>query len=200
MEGIDWSDLAQDPLQQFASWFRDAERAQIPLHDAMTLATATPHGRPSGRIVLLKRLDERGFVFTTNGASRKGDELRANPHGCLVFHWPLLERQVRVEGPVETAGETLSDELFAERPRESQLGAWASDQSRVIDNRDALLARLAQVRERFAGAVPRPPRWGAFRLIPESVEFWHKRDFRLHDRLRFQRDAGGSWRRERLSP
>ena len=182
-----------DPLQQFRGWF-DAGGV-----DFVALATASSSGAPSARMVLLKGADERGFVVFTNYASRKGRDLTENPRAALLFHWPQLGRQVRVEGPVERIGGDESDAYFATRPRGGQLAAWASRQSEPIESREALEARFAELDAAHPGDVPRPPHWGGFRLVPETYEFWEHRDNRLHDRLRYRRD-GGEWAIERLSP
>ena len=167
----------------------------------MTLATATPDGRPSARMVLLKGVDARGFAFFTNYESRKGAELAANPRAALVFFWVQLERQVRVEGRVERLSAEESDAYFASRPEGSQLGAWASQQSAVLPDRGPLEARYEELRAQYEGQeVPRPTFWGGFRVVPETVEFWQGRVNRLHDRLRYRRQDDGSWVIERLSP
>jgi pyridoxamine 5'-phosphate oxidase len=166
----------------------------------MTLATTAPDGRPSARAVLLKGLDPRGFVFYTNLESRKSTELFANPHAALCFLWKSLNRQVRVEGPVEQVGDDEAEAYFASRPRDSQIGAWASDQSRPLESRAALERRVEEFSHRFGeGSVPRPAYWSGFRVVPQCVEFWQERPFRLHDRLLFIREGEG-WRRERLFP
>jgi pyridoxamine 5'-phosphate oxidase len=166
----------------------------------MTLATTAPDGRPSARAVLLKGLDPRGFVFYTNLESRKSTELFANPHAALCFLWKSLNRQVRVEGPVEQVGDDEAEAYFASRPRDSQIGAWASDQSRPLESRAALERRVEEFSRRFGeGSVPRPAYWSGFRVVPQRVEFWQERQFRLHDRLLFIREGEG-WRRERLFP
>ena len=198
--GLTEADADADPLLQFRAWFDQARAAGALDADAMVLATATPDGRPSSRVVLLKGLDERGFAFFTNYHSRKGCELAANPRAALNFYWPELERQVRAEGAVETMTPAESDAYFRIRPRDSQLGAWASPQSELLADRAELEARLAEVAARFAGGeVPRPPHWGGCRLVPEAVEFWQGRPGRLHDRLLYTRTPGG-WRRQRLAP
>jgi pyridoxamine 5'-phosphate oxidase len=194
-------EVAADPLAQFTRWFDEALAALVPEPNAMTLATVAPDGRPAARIVLLKGFDAGGFDFYTNTESRKGRELAATPYAALVFWWPLLERQVRIEGAVVPVPEALADAYFQTRPRESQLGAWASPQSQPLDDRAVLEQRLADVTARYEGqAVPRPPRWGGYRVVPTCIEFWQGRPGRLHDRLCFQRQDDGSWSLERLAP
>jgi pyridoxamine 5'-phosphate oxidase len=198
--GFSEQDLAADPVEQFRRWFAEAGEAGERLPETVVLATATTDGVPSARAVLLKGVDARGFVVFTNHESRKGRELDANPHAALVFLWPTLGRQVRVEGPVERIGRDEVEDYFATRPRGSQLGAWASPQSTVIPNREALDALVAAAEERFADAeIQAPPFWGGYRVRPEAVEFWHHQDDRLHDRLRYRRDGDG-WTVERLAP
>jgi len=168
---------------------------------AVTLATADARGRPSARVVLLKGVDAGGFVFYTNRESQKGRELAENPFAGLCFLWPALGEQVRVEGAVEVVPDAESDAYFASRPRESQLGAWASDQSRPLESRDALLARLRALESRYADAVvPRPAHWGGYRIVPSRIEFWKEGAFRIHDRDVYRRDAGAGWRLEKLYP
>ena len=194
-------DLLGDPYEQFGLWFAAARAAGLAEPNAMTLATASPDGRPSARTVLLKGFDEHGFVFFTNYESRKGRELEANPRAALVIHWAPLERQVLVEGSVGRVSAEESDEYYASRPLGSRLGAWASPQGQEIESREVLEQRLADVTERFAGGhPPRPPYWGGFRLEPQAIEFWQGRPSRLHDRLRFERAPGGGWVTRRLSP
>jgi pyridoxamine 5'-phosphate oxidase len=190
-----------DPLEQFRVWLEEAQKAQ-PLHpDAMTLATATPDGKPSARMVLLRGFDHRGFVFHTNYGSRKAREMLANSQAALVFYWSILDRQVRVEGKVERISPEESDAYFQTRPRGSQLGAWASDQSAVLRSREALDQHMLELEAKYQGQeVPRPPFWGGFRVVPESIEFWQGQLNRLHDRLRYRKNADGSWILERLSP
>ncbi|HEU4405205.1 MAG TPA: pyridoxamine 5'-phosphate oxidase [Polyangiaceae bacterium] len=191
-----------DPFAQFRRWFDEAlGNAAVAEPNAMTLATIDRQGYPAARTVLLKGFDERGFVFYTNYESAKGRELAANPRAALVFFWAALERQVRVTGAVGYTSDEESDAYFASRPRGSQLGAWASTQSAPVSGRPELEARLAETVARFGdGPVPRPPRWGGYRLTPDAVEFWQGRPDRLHDRLRYVRGEGGLWRVERLCP
>jgi pyridoxamine 5'-phosphate oxidase len=188
-----------EPLVPFARWLEDAWKGEPNAH-AMTLATVAGDGRPSLRAVLLKGFDERGFVFYTNLESRKARELDAHPYAALCFHWKSLARQVRIEGPAEAVAGEEADAYFATRPRDSQLGAWASDQSRVLESRAVLEARLEEFTRRFEGViVERPAFWSGFRVVPERVEFWQERPSRLHDRLLFMR-TGDGWRRQRLYP
>jgi pyridoxamine 5'-phosphate oxidase len=199
--GLIEADADPDPLRQFRLWLDQALAAGVHEPTAMVLATATPDGRPSARVVLLKGLDEHGFTFFTNYSSRKGQELTVNPRAALTFFWPQLERQVRVEGAVAAVTSAESDDYHRSRPRDSQLGAWTSEQSEVIASRSVLEDRLAGLRSRFgSGDVPRPPYWGGYRLVPESVEFWQGRPARLHDRLFYLRTPPGDWQRVRLAP
>jgi len=194
------SDLADDPLEQFRRWFADARESELAAPEAMALATATPSGAPSVRMVLLKGADESGFTFFTGYVSRKAGELDANPHAALLFHWAPLGRQVRVEGTVERVPAEESDAYFATRPRGAQLAASASRQSSVLESRDELDRRVSELARDHEGRdVPRPEHWGGYRLVPEAYEFWQHRDDRMHDRFRYERVAG-AWRLERLSP
>ena len=196
---MDERDLDPDPMVAFRAWFREAEDA-VPRADAMTLATATADGRPSARVVLLRGLDERGFVFFTNRESRKGIELLENPHVALVFHWWELGRQARIEGVVEEVNSAESESYWETRPRASRLAAWASPQSQPIGARTELDGLYAEADARFDDAgVPLPPFWGGYRVVPETLEFWTHRENRLHDRILYERTAAG-WRRERLAP
>ncbi len=197
--GLREQDCDPSPTQQFAKWFQDALKANLPDPNAMTLATCPPGGRPSARIVLLKGLDQRGFTFFTNYLSRKGHDLAANPMASLVFFWPEIERQIRIEGKVEKVTPAESDEYHRTRPRGSQLGAWCSEQSEVVAGREVLEARLRELEQKYPDEVPRPPHWGGYRLVPDMIEFWQGRPNRLHDRIRY-RIANAVWIMERLSP
>jgi pyridoxamine 5'-phosphate oxidase len=189
------------PFRQFDVWFREAAASAPFDPTAMSLATVGPDGRPSARMVLLKGFDEQGFVFFTNYESRKGRELAQAPYAALVLHWPHMERQVRIEGSVTPTPAEESDAYFATRPRKSQLGAWASAQSRVIAGREVLEQRFAELTAQHEGRdVPRPPHWGGFRLAPTSIELWQGRRDRLHDRLLYRLEGDGRWVKERLSP
>jgi pyridoxamine 5'-phosphate oxidase len=190
-----------DPLERFAEWYEDAMAAGLAEPNAMAIATAGAGGEPSVRFVLLKGIDARGIQFFTNYESRKGRELAANPRAAAAVYWQPLQRQVRLAGPVEVLSDEESDAYYASRPRGSRLGAWASPQGRPIPDRAWLEARVAEADARFPGEeVPRPPHWGGYRLVPDSVELWQGRESRLHDREHFTREPGGGWRSERLSP
>ena len=183
--------MADDPLASFDAWLKEAEQSEPNDPNAMALATADAEARPSVRMVLLKGHDDRGFVFYTNRDGRKAGELAANSHAALLFHWKSLRRQVRVEGAVSIVSDAESDAYFASRSRASQIGAWASDQSRPLDNRATFEARYAEVEARFPGAVPRPPFWGGYRVAPERIELWEDRPGRLHHRRLFTRTDDG---------
>ena len=199
---LDEADAAPDPFAQFDRWFKEALAAKLPEPNTMTLATVGDDGRPSARIVLIKGVDERGFVFFTNYESRKGRDLAAHPHAALLFYWIELERQVRIEGRIEKTSADESDRYFASRPLGSRIGAWASEQSAVIDSRATLEAREKAVAERYGENPPRPPHWGGYRVVPDAIEFWQGRPSRLHDRLLYTRDAAAAsgWTISRLSP
>ncbi|MFD9337803.1 pyridoxamine 5'-phosphate oxidase [Streptomyces sp. NPDC060028] len=193
--------LAEDPLRQFAEWFRQATDAHLFEPNAMVVSTATPDGRPSSRTVLLKQFGERGFVFFTNYGSRKGREIDANPYVSLLFPWHAIARQVIVTGTATRIGRDETAAYFRSRPHGSQLGAWASEQSRVIDSRAELDRRYAELEARYPQGeqVPVPPEWGGVRVVPDAVEFWQGHENRLHDRLRYVAE-GDKWRLERLCP
>ncbi|HEY7614827.1 MAG TPA: pyridoxamine 5'-phosphate oxidase [Gemmatimonadales bacterium] len=197
---LDQRDVSPDPIAQFAAWFAEARAAEAEEVNAMVLATATPDGIPSARVVLLKEFDERGFVFFTDYRSRKGVELEANPRAALVLCWSELERQVRISGRVTRTSVEESEAYYRTRPLGSRLGAWVSHQSQPIPSRQSLEAGLRDVEQRFAaGDVPLPPYWGGYRVLPEAIEFWQGRENRLHDRIRYLRTDGG-WKIERLAP
>ena len=194
------ADLAPDPLDQFRRWYAEAGDA-VGMPEATALATATPDGAPSVRMVLLKRFDERGLVFHSHYTSRKGRELEANPHAALLFHWSPLGRQVRIEGRVERVSEEDSDAYFATRPRDAQLGALASRQSDPLGSRAELYERLAELEgDLKGGPVERPATWGGFLVVPSAWEFWQHRESRLHDRFRYELEPSGAWRLDRLFP
>lgn len=197
---LDESHSASVPLLQFERWLEEALMAKLPEPTAMTLATCTPEGRPSTRVVLLKECDARGLVFYTNYESRKGQELATNPQAALQFHWVALERVVRIEGRVERVSAAESDAYFRTRPLDSRIGAWASPQSRVIASRVVLVTEAARIGASYMLDPPRPPHWGGYRLVPDTFEFWQGRKSRLHDRLRYTRQDDTPWLRERLAP
>jgi pyridoxamine 5'-phosphate oxidase len=198
---LDEAEVSRDPIEQFAQWFGDAQTAGVPEANAMTLATADPSGAPAARVVLLKSFDWQGFSFYTNYDSRKGRDLAANPRAALCLFWQPLERQVRIEGSVERVGREESERYFHARPRQAQIGAWVSQQSRPITSRAELERLEAELQKRFGdGPVPLPEYWGGFRVVPHAIEFWQGRPSRLHDRLLYTRSDSGAWTIQRLSP
>jgi pyridoxamine 5'-phosphate oxidase len=196
------ANINPNPFHQFAQWSQDVRAAGVSEQDtiSMTLATATRFGLPSARIVLLKSFDERGFVFYTNYNSRKGNELEENARACLLFYWPALWRQVRIDGTVERVSEEESDEYFHSRPLGSRIGAWASEQSTAIQDRSVIEKRFEEFSQKFGEDVPRPPHWGGYRVKPGVIEFWQGQDNRLHDRLQYALQDNGAWLIERLAP
>jgi pyridoxamine 5'-phosphate oxidase len=201
MEGLDENQINRDPIQQFQVWFDEAIAAKLPMPDAMSLATVTPDCRPTSRMVLLKQVDGYGFVFFTNYESAKAKQLETNPYAALVFYWPQLERQVRVEGKVTKTSAEESAAYFRTRPRESQIGAWASPQSEVIAAREVLEQRAREVAELYCDRdVDCPAHWGGFRLTPDRIEFWKGRVGRLHDRILYELQPDDSWTIKRLAP
>ena len=196
------NNIDANPIRQFQKWFDEVRAHGVSEQDAtsMTLATSDKSGQPSARIVLMKSFDDRGFVFFTNYHSRKGKELSENPRAGLLFYWSELWRQVRIEGDIEKISAAESEEYFQSRPVGSKLGAWASNQSEVVDTREILEARFAELQKRFGEDVPRPEHWGGYRLRPDSIEFWQGRENRLHDRLRYRFKEDGGWLVERLGP
>ncbi len=198
--GLSESDVNPEPVEQFRRWFEEALAADLHEPNAMIVATASPDGLPSARVVLLKGFDDRGFVFYTNYEGRKGRELEENPRAALLFYWGELERQVRIEGTASRVSEEESDAYYAGRPRGSRLGALASEQSRVVGSREVLEGRIRTLEAEYEGRdVPRPAFWGGYRVEPEAMEFWQGRENRLHDRLVYRRGDGG-WKMERLQP
>lgn len=189
-----------DPILQFKHWMDEALSAEVPEANAMTLATVNAAGQPSARIVLIKGVDARGFVFFTNYDSHKGQDLEANPRAALLFHWIELERQVRIEGRVEKLPQAESDAYYESRPLDSRIGAWASEQSRELSGRAVLIGRAAKYAAQFGMNPPRPPHWGGYLVIPEVIEFWQGRPSRLHDRIVYARQPDGGWRLARLAP
>jgi len=199
--GLTEEDISQNPFEQFRHWFEQALESQILEPNAMTLATVNEAGKPTARIVLLKNLDEKGFVFFTNYESKKGKNIAVNPFGCLVFLWGELERQVRVEGKIEKITPEESDQYFHSRPIGSQLGAHISPQSQIIPNREYLDKRLQEVAQKYHNqTIPRPSHWGGYRLVPDAIEFWQGRENRLHDRLEYRLNDNKQWQIVRLAP
>ncbi len=192
--------VAADPYAQFTLWFDEALRAEVLDPNAMTVATASADGRPSARVVLLKAYDADGFVFFTNYGSRKARDLDENANAMLLFYWPQLDRQAMISGTVERTSREESETYFLSRPVESRLGAWASQQSTVIESREVLEQRVVELREKYGEDVPLPPFWGGFRVRPERFEFWQGRQSRLHDRIEYRRASGAEWQIVRLSP
>ena len=197
---LDVADIDRNPFRQFETWFQQAVDAQLPEPNTMTLATVDSRGRPSARIVLIKGVDERGFVFFTNYESRKGRELAANPYASLLFYWIELERQVRIEGRIVKTSAEESDTYFASRPLGSRIGAWASNQSQVIESRSQLETREREISLQYGDHPPRPPHWGGYAIVPDRIEFWQGRPSRLHDRVLYTLAADASWARSRLAP
>lgn len=201
LDTLDEKQIDRDPIKLFQQWLDDAIAAKLPLPEAMNLATATPEGRPSARMVLLKQVDEDGFVFFTNYHSAKAAQLESNPYAALVFYWALLDRQVRVEGKVERTSAQESEVYFQTRPRESQIGAWASPQSSVIAGREVLEERARELEEYYRDReIHCPGHWGGYRLRPDKIEFWKSRPGRLHDRILYELMSDGAWTIKRLAP
>lgn len=201
LDPLDEKRIERDPIKLFQAWFDDAIAAQLPLPEAMNLATATPEGKPSSRVVLLKQVDEDGFVFFTNYHSAKAAQLESNPYAALVFYWPQLDRQVRIEGKVQRTSVAESQQYFQTRPRESQIGAWASPQSSVIAGREVLEERARELEEYYRDReIECPGHWGGYRLRPDKIEFWKSRPGRLHDRILYELMSDGTWAIKRLAP
>ena len=201
MEGLNENEIERDPIRQFQLWYDDAIAAGLPMPDAMSLSTVTPDGRPTARMVLLKQVDAEGFVFFTNYNSNKAKQLEITPYAALVFHWTQLERQVRVEGQVSKTPAEESSAYFKTRPRESQIGAWASPQSEVVSAREVLEQRAQEVAEQYCDReIDCPAHWGGFRLAPDRIEFWKGRVGRLHDRILYELQPDESWTIKRLAP
>jgi pyridoxamine 5'-phosphate oxidase len=200
MHSLHESDVAANPVEQFTHWWNDAVNSEVVEVNAMTLATATKDGKPSARIVLLKGFDEKGFVFFTSYESNKGKVLAENPYAALIFFWKEIERQVRIEGEVEKISPQESDAYFFSRPEGSRIGAWASPQSSIIENREMLEKNVKHYAEEFKNSIPRPPHWGGYRVMPLKIEFWQGRSNRLHDRIQYTKTVVGSWKAERLAP
>lgn len=202
LASLDLPDVAPNPMEQFKKWFAEALEAKLPEPNAMTLATASPNGKPSLRVMLLKSVDYDGFTFYTNYKSRKAKDLEANPFAALCFLWLELERQVRIEGTIEKVSETESTAYFQSRPKGSQIGAWASPQSAIISDREVLEAKVTELMQVYenAEALPRPEHWGGYLVKPTLIEFWQGRSNRLHDRLQYTLQEDGNWKIERLAP
>ena len=200
LHSLNESDVASNPIQQFTKWWNDALASEIVEVNAMTLATSSKNGKPSARIVLLKGFDERGFVFFTNYESNKGKALAENPNAALIFFWKEIERQIRIEGVTEKISAAESDTYFFSRPEGSRIGAWASPQSRIINNRNVLEENVQRFSNEFKNSIPRPPHWGGYRVMPELIEFWQGRSNRLHDRIQYTKTGSGSWKVDRLAP
>ena len=201
LQGLSETEIDSNPFAQFEEWFSQALNADILEPNAMMVATTTPEGKPSARMVLLKDFDERGFVFYTNYNSHKAQELAENPQAALVFWWAELQRQIRISGRVEKVSDSESDKYFYSRPLDSRLGAWASNQSEVIESREVLEQQLEELKEKYQDReIPRPPHWGGIRVIPTEIEFWQGRSSRLHDRLVYRRNYDDDWKIQRLSP
>jgi len=201
MKDLDENQINKDPIRQFQLWFDEAVAAKLPLPEAMSLATVTPDGRPASRMILLKQVDAEGFVFFTNYLSAKAKQLEINPYAAMVFFWPQLERQVRVEGKVSRTSAEESSAYFKTRPRESQIGAWASPQSEVIPAREVLEQRAMELAEQYCDReIDCPTHWGGYRLKPDRIEFWKGRVGRLHDRMLYELQPDGTWTIKRLAP